>query len=102
MHNVPSNAELLEFTPFHGLEEPQVLWERENPQNHSRTRRKVSENVFIISKVTQEDNGDYNFRQEDSSLVKQLRLSVKGDAGRIMKVVFDTSYYVVINLKCSL
>ncbi|XP_036069905.1 uncharacterized protein wu:fc21g02 isoform X1 [Oryzias melastigma] len=83
VHNVPSNAELLEFTPVHGVEEPQLLWERENPQNHSRTRRKVSENVFIISKVTQEDNGDYNFRQEDSSLVKQLRLSVKE----------NTSYY---------
>ncbi|KAF6714809.1 hypothetical protein FQA47_013518 [Oryzias melastigma] len=69
VRDIPSSAELLEFTPFHGLEEPQLMWERANPKMNYGGRGKIIKDVFIISKVTQKDNGFYNFKQKDKSMV---------------------------------
>lgn len=101
MHIVPSNADLLEFTPLHRLDQPQLLWERTNPFRNYGGRRRVSGGLFRIYKITQEDNGYYNFRKKDKSVVSRIHLNVQGEAGR-MKAVFEivlyTSQYVVINL----
>lgn len=94
MRDIPSSAELLEFTPFHGLEEPQLMWERANPKMNYGGRGKIIKDVFIISKVTQKDNGFYNFKQKDKSMVLRLQLTVTGDA--VFETVHYTSQCVII------
>ncbi|KAF6714854.1 hypothetical protein FQA47_013563 [Oryzias melastigma] len=77
MHIVPSNADLLEFTPLHRLDQPQLLWERTNPFRNYGGRRRVSGGLFRIYKITQEDNGYYNFRKKDKSVVSRIHLNVQ-------------------------
>lgn len=96
VRNVPSNAESLHVTYSQSPDHSQLLWERRNSIIGRRGR--VSGNVFTISEVTHKDNGEYNFRDEKTSMVLQIQLDVRGNDGRIMTALFGavhcTSYEI--------
>ncbi|KAF6714808.1 hypothetical protein FQA47_013517 [Oryzias melastigma] len=75
VRNVPSNAESLHVTYSQSPDHSQLLWERRNSIIGRRGR--VSGNVFTISEVTHKDNGEYNFRDEKTSMVLQIQLDVR-------------------------
>ncbi|XP_044220676.1 uncharacterized protein LOC122991107 [Thunnus albacares] len=76
-HNVPREAEFLEFTPIFRLDQSRVLWNRTDPQTNTGGRGHVKHNVWEISKLTQADNGFYNFRKKDKTLKSRIRLIVQ-------------------------
>ncbi|XP_061581187.1 uncharacterized protein LOC133446955 [Cololabis saira] len=70
-----TKVEFLEFTPQHSLDQPVILWNRTDAR--IRTRGQVKNNVWVMSRATQADNGYYNFRRKDKYLVSRLHLEVK-------------------------
>ncbi|XP_023814968.1 uncharacterized protein LOC101174273 [Oryzias latipes] len=79
-YGLPQKAVFLEFTPFHRLDYPVILW---NGTNFYEARVRVEKYKFRMSRLTQADSGFYNFKQKDKTLVSRLRLTVQG----------NTSYY---------
>eukprot|EP00064_Thunnus_orientalis_P020819 superscaffoldBa00005948_g20967 len=72
-----TEAEFLEFTPIFRLDQSRVLWNRTDPQTNTGGRGHVKRNVWEISKLTQADNGFYNFRKKDKTLKSRIRLIVQ-------------------------
>ncbi|KAM9377024.1 uncharacterized protein KZ484_009424 [Pholidichthys leucotaenia] len=72
---IPATSEYIEFTPPQSLDQPKILWNRTDPQ--SRSRGTVKRSVWQMVGLTQADNGFYNFRKKDKSLVARFRLTVK-------------------------
>ncbi|XP_044220677.1 uncharacterized protein LOC122991108 isoform X1 [Thunnus albacares] len=77
--NVPREAEFLEFTPILSVDQPRVLWNRTDPQTNTGGRGHVKHNVWEISELTQADNGLYNFRKKDKTLLSRIKLIVKAN-----------------------
>ncbi|XP_024139190.1 uncharacterized protein LOC112153312 [Oryzias melastigma] len=75
VRNVPSNAYYLHVTYSQSPDHSQLLWDHRNGDYGRRGR--VSGNVLRISEVTHKDNGEYNFRDEKTSMVLQIQLDVR-------------------------
>uniref|UniRef100_UPI003AB0DBBA uncharacterized protein n=1 Tax=Centroberyx gerrardi TaxID=166262 RepID=UPI003AB0DBBA len=71
-----TRVNFLEFTPLHSLDQPRILWNRTDPQASRGGRGKVDYNVWEMMKVTQADNGYYNFRKKDNTMVSRKKLTV--------------------------
>lgn len=78
-HRVPHRAEYIEFTPIHSSDDPVVLWNRTDPHINSGRRGIMQYNVWEMKKLTQADNGHYNVRRRDRSLIRRWKLTVEGD-----------------------
>lgn len=76
-HHVPTQADFLEYTPFHNLKQSKILWNRTNPELDGDTRGYVFNQVWHITVLTQKDNGYYNFRERSNGIVARLHLTVK-------------------------
>ncbi|XP_041800145.1 uncharacterized protein LOC121611590 [Chelmon rostratus] len=77
-HDVPRQAEYLEFTPLRALDQTKVLWNRTDPQTNRRGRGPVKRNMLEIIGLTQADSGYYNFRKKDNTLLSRILLAVEG------------------------
>lgn len=77
--NVPLQAEYLEYTPLYSEEEPKLLWNRTNRHAYKGGRVQMNSNVVGITAVTQSDNGFYDWRKKDNTLLSRKRLKVEGD-----------------------
>lgn len=77
--NVPRQAEYLEFTPLHSVDQTKVLWNRTNPQTYKGGRVKVKWNIAEITTLTKADSGHYNLRKKDNTLLSRKLLTVEGD-----------------------
>ncbi|XP_059202104.1 uncharacterized protein LOC131981705 [Centropristis striata] len=79
--DVPSDAELLEFTRLHSKDQPKLLWNRTDAQTNRGSRVQVARSgrSWEINDLTQADNGYYSFRAKDNSSLKGTLLEVKGD-----------------------
>ncbi|XP_071373467.1 uncharacterized protein [Centroberyx affinis] len=74
--SISRRADFLEFTPLHSLDQPRILWNRTDPQASRGGRGQVDRSVWEMMKVTQADNGYYNFRKKDNTLVSRKKLTV--------------------------
>ncbi|XP_018555145.1 uncharacterized protein LOC108899262 [Lates calcarifer] len=75
--SIPRKAEYLEFTPLHNRDQPQILWNRTDPQANKGGRVQVRGNTWEMYKLTQADNGFYAFRKNDNTLLNRMKLSVE-------------------------
>ncbi|XP_042349416.1 uncharacterized protein LOC121948178 isoform X2 [Plectropomus leopardus] len=75
--NIPSEAEFLEFTHTDSVDQPNVLWNRSDPQISDGVRGRGKR--WEIAKVNQGDGGYYNFRRKDNTLLSRIQLVVKED-----------------------
>lgn len=89
--NIPIQAEYLEFTPLHSEEEPTLLWNRTNPYDYKGGKLQMSSDIGGITSVTQSDNGFYDLRKKDNTLLSRKQLKVEGDDRNIAGVacLFD-------------
>ncbi|XP_051937154.1 uncharacterized protein LOC127610725 [Hippocampus zosterae] len=71
--NIPSNAEILEFSTFDNSDLV-ILWNR--TQSSGASRGQVKQNYWEMSDITQADNGYYNFRKKDYTLLTRKKLTV--------------------------
>lgn len=76
---VPREAEFLEFTPLHGVDQLKVLWNRSDPQAINGGRGQINRNFYEIGNLNQADMGYYIFRGKDNNLLIRIKLIVKGD-----------------------
>ncbi|XP_023131221.2 uncharacterized protein LOC111571996 [Amphiprion ocellaris] len=74
--SLPEKAEILEITPLNRVN-PVVLWNRTNPQVKSVRRGWVNQNFWQVENITQSENGFYNIRQKDNTLLSRTHLNVK-------------------------
>lgn len=74
---LPEDAEILEFTPLHSLDPPVVLWNRSNPQVQSVHSGQVNQSSWQVQNVTQSENGFYDIRQKDNTLLCRTQLKVE-------------------------
>lgn len=74
---LPKGTEFVEFTPLHLRDQPQVVWNGTNLQKKGKIRMFFS--YLEIFRVTQADNGYYNFRKKDNTLLSRILLIVQGD-----------------------
>ncbi|XP_023252001.1 uncharacterized protein LOC111646677 [Seriola lalandi dorsalis] len=74
---IPRKAEFLEFTPLRRRGQPQVMWNRTDPQTNKEGRGKVNDNSWEMHDLRQADSGFYNFRGKDNMLLDRKKLSVK-------------------------
>ncbi|CAK6956583.1 uncharacterized protein LOC128363195 isoform X1 [Scomber scombrus] len=74
--HIPREAELLEFIPILRKDQPMVLWNRTDPQTHKGGRVLVQHRGWEITKLTQADNGFYNVRKKDNTLISRIKLTV--------------------------
>lgn len=79
-YKLPQDFEILEFTRFHQLQEPLILW---NGTYSFGGKVQVRKQDVRLPLLTQADNGFYNFMKKDKTLVTRLRLSVEGDDGSL-------------------
>lgn len=89
---VPTEAEYLEFTPLHSEEESQLLWNRTNPHAYKGSKVVMSSDVVGISEVIPSDNGFYDLRKKDNTLLSRRRLIVEGDDRNIADVACLSEY----------
>ncbi|XP_051810629.1 uncharacterized protein LOC110965024 isoform X7 [Acanthochromis polyacanthus] len=75
--SLPEKAEILEITPLNRGNPPVVLWNRTNPQVKRVRRGQVIENFWQVENVTQSEDGFYNIRQKDNTLLSRIDLNVK-------------------------
>ncbi|XP_008291360.1 uncharacterized protein LOC103365651 isoform X1 [Stegastes partitus] len=83
----PRGAALFEFTPPNSVDPPVVLWNRSNPLVKSGNRGRVSGNSWQVSNVAQSENGFYNIRKKDNTLLSRIHLTVKENIRHYHKVV---------------
>lgn len=76
--DVSREAEILEFASIHNKRDVKVLWSRSGVQGQQ-GRVKISLSTARIRDLTQVDNGYYNLRKKDSTLIWRRLLTVKGD-----------------------
>lgn len=74
--SIPSNAEILEFSTFDNSDLV-ILWNR--TQTSGASRGQVKQNYWEMSDITQADNGYYNLRQKDYTLLTRKKLTVTGE-----------------------
>lgn len=74
---VPRDAQYLEFTPLGGSETT-VLWNRTWSQV-KKDKVQMKWNVIDVFYLTQADNGYYNLRKKDNTLLKRKKLQVEGN-----------------------
>ncbi|KAM3612856.1 uncharacterized protein V6R79_015636 [Siganus canaliculatus] len=79
MYKIPRQADFIEYIPSKPEAPQMVLWNRTDPQINIGSRLKVKDDVAKINSVTQADNGHYNFRKADRSLVTRIHLTVQED-----------------------
>ncbi|XP_077588875.1 uncharacterized protein LOC144207334 isoform X2 [Stigmatopora nigra] len=73
---IPSDSEMVEFYKSEPAAEQAVtLWNRSDPQSSSRGRMKESE--WQMSDLTQADNGYYNVRKKDGTLLARTKITVQ-------------------------
>lgn len=83
--DVPRQAEFLEFTGRGSVDQPQVLWNRTDPQTSRGGRGQVRRNVWEMKSLTFKDSGHYSFRAKDNRLLSRKRLTVQGDVSNMME-----------------
>lgn len=76
--DVPREADILEFASIYTKRNVKVVWNRSSAQTHQK-RVKISWSTARIRDLTQVDNGYYNLRKKDSTLIWRRLLTVKGD-----------------------
>ncbi|XP_047441813.1 uncharacterized protein LOC125008569 [Mugil cephalus] len=76
---IPSYASFLEYTNLNSSDHPKILWNRTDPEVIVGQKGRVIINAFEILHLTQEDNGYYNFRKRDNTLLYRGRLVVEGE-----------------------
>ncbi|XP_070818907.1 uncharacterized protein [Chaetodon trifascialis] len=74
---VPRQTEYVEFTPHHNLDETKIMWNRTDPHTNRRGKAQVRYNTLEIARLTQSDNGYYNFRRKDNTLLSRKQLTVE-------------------------
>ncbi|XP_035505411.2 uncharacterized protein LOC118319260 isoform X2 [Scophthalmus maximus] len=72
---LPKGTEFVEFTTLHLRDQPQVVWNGTNLQENGKIRMFFS--YLEIFRVTQADNGYYNFRKKDNTLLSRILLIVQ-------------------------
>lgn len=87
LFDVPREAEILEFAPTDNKRNVKVLWNRTSVQIQP-SRVKVSWSTARMRDLTQVDNGYYNLRKKDNSLIWRRLLTVQGDEGRSVFQLF--------------
>lgn len=75
--DVPREAQYLEFTSLKGGQ-TDVLWNRTGPQV-KKDKVQFKWNVIDVFFLTQADNGYYNLRKKDHTLLKRNKLQVEGN-----------------------
>ncbi|XP_040903429.1 uncharacterized protein LOC121188011 [Toxotes jaculatrix] len=75
--NIPRKAQFLEFTPLGNLDTSEVLWNRSYPQTNKGGRVQVKRNMWEIYNLNQADNGYYNFRGSDNTLLSRIQLLIQ-------------------------
>ncbi|XP_077466331.1 uncharacterized protein LOC144082791 isoform X2 [Stigmatopora argus] len=74
--NLPSHAEIVEFYKIEPAADQAVtLWNRSDPQSSSRGQ--VNEYGWEMSDLTQADNGYYNIRKKDHTLLMRKKITVQ-------------------------
>ncbi|XP_061643448.1 uncharacterized protein LOC133484611 [Phyllopteryx taeniolatus] len=73
--DIPSLAEILEFFKIDNSDAV-ILWNRSDTQTSAASRGRVKENAWDMSELTQDDNGYYNFRKKDYTLLWRKKLTV--------------------------
>lgn len=79
-------AKFLEFASINNKTNVKVLWNASDVYTES-SRVTISWLIGRINDVTQLDNGYYNLRKEDNSLIWRKLLIVEGDEGRLVDVL---------------
>ncbi|XP_071313939.1 uncharacterized protein [Trachinotus anak] len=74
---IPRKAEFLEYTPLSSRGQPQVLWNRTDPQTNKAGRGRMNHNSWEMYDLTQADIGFYNLRGKGNSLLERRQLFVK-------------------------
>ena len=78
--HIPREAELLEFISIPRIrDKPYVLWNRTNPRTRKGSRVLVQGDSWKITKLVESDNGFYNIRKKDNTLISRIKLTVKGN-----------------------
>ncbi|XP_068444539.1 uncharacterized protein [Clinocottus analis] len=75
--DVPRQAEFLEFTPLHNVDQSKVLWNRTDPQTSKGGKGRLKRNKWEIKNLNQADMGHYNFRAKDHTLLSRILLEVR-------------------------
>lgn len=92
--DVPRDAQYLEFISLKGGQ-AEVLWNRTGSQVKT-DKVQMKRNVINIFFLTQADNGYYNLRKKDHTLLKRKKLQVKGK--KIKYNVFLCLHKIIIQL----
>lgn len=74
--DVPREAQYLEFISLHG--QTDVLWNRTGSQVKN-DKVQIKRSVIGVFYLTQADNGYYNLRKKDHTLLRRQKLEVKGN-----------------------
>ncbi|XP_054453644.1 uncharacterized protein LOC129090139 [Anoplopoma fimbria] len=75
--DLPREAEFLEYTPLHSVDQPKVLWNRTDPQTNEGGRGRMRNRVWEIKNLIQADMGHYNLRAKDNTLLFRKLLEVR-------------------------
>ncbi|XP_056294998.1 uncharacterized protein LOC130209400 isoform X2 [Pseudoliparis swirei] len=75
--HVPRQAEFLEFTPLHNMDQSTVLWNRTDPRTNKGGRGQMRRNEWVIENLNRADMGHYNFRAKDNTLLSRILLKVR-------------------------
>ncbi|MED6251503.1 hypothetical protein ATANTOWER_031742 [Ataeniobius toweri] len=75
-YTISEKAQYLEYSAPDNQNVTLTLWNRTDTLNNDDRRGNVERNVWRISRVTQADNGYYNFRRRDRSLDSRILLTV--------------------------
>lgn len=73
---VTSATEYVEFTPNYKKSKMVVIWKRTGRHN---SRGTVQDSEWNMRTLTQSDNGYYNARRKDKSVLRRWKITVEGD-----------------------
>lgn len=87
--NVPLEAKIMEFASINNKTNVKVVWNRTRASGaHTEGSRFIMSGVSgRFQDLTQLDNGYYNLRKTDNSLIRRTLLTVEGDEGRLVDVL---------------
>ncbi|XP_029963547.1 uncharacterized protein LOC115400026 isoform X2 [Salarias fasciatus] len=76
-YRVRPEVDFVEFTRLHNLKNSSILWNRKNREMYAGSRGAIKDNLWNLPYLTQKDDGYYNFREKNNTLVSRILLNVK-------------------------
>ncbi|XP_034037616.1 uncharacterized protein LOC117520378 isoform X3 [Thalassophryne amazonica] len=99
-YDISRQSEFLEFTPTRSLDQPKVLWNQTSTQSRKTDRVWVRFNSWEMIKLSQADNGYYNFRRKDNTLLSRIKLTVREKIENFILMEED-SLTITLPLECT-